>query len=133
MNDPGSQTAGEALPPTEASRRVVQRLLDIGENRVELLMVEVQEEREHLVQLCFLAVMAGALGLLAVMALSAALVVYFWNSSPVLVLLGLSLLYGGSAFLLQRRLLDRQENWNPLSASLDQFKKDRACLAKALS
>jgi uncharacterized membrane protein YqjE len=42
--------------------------LAIGENRFELLMVEVQEERERLLHAIVLALGAAALGLLAGMA-----------------------------------------------------------------
>ena len=56
-----------------------------------------QEEREHLLHLIFIGLFAAALGLLALMAFTAAVVVLLWTSAPVLALVGLGILYGGSA------------------------------------
>jgi hypothetical protein len=52
--------------------------LTIGENRLELLTVEVQEEREHLLHAFLLGLGMAALGLLAAMTLTAAIVVLLW-------------------------------------------------------
>jgi uncharacterized membrane protein YqjE len=52
------------------SRRFAQRLLTIGENRLELLMVEVQEERERLLRARLLTLGAAAFSLLASMTLN---------------------------------------------------------------
>ena len=59
----------------EASKRLVRRLLTIGENRFELLMVEAQEERERLLQAIRLALAVAVFGLLAGVALTGAVVV----------------------------------------------------------
>jgi len=112
----------------ETSTRFARRLLTIGENRLELLMVEVQEEREHVRHACLLALGAAAFGLLAGLALSAAIVVWLWAWSPVAVLLTLTGLYGAAGIFLYRRLAGLLCNWQTLSASLDQIRKDRACL-----
>jgi hypothetical protein len=53
----------------ETSKRFARCLLAIGENRIELLMVEVQEERERLLHAIVLALGVAALGLLAGVAL----------------------------------------------------------------
>ena len=55
----------------ETSKRLARRLLAIGENRFELLMVEVQDERERLLHAIVLALGVAALGLPAVRALTA--------------------------------------------------------------
>ena len=47
------------------SKHLVRRLLTIGENRLELLSVEVQEGRERLLQAIMLALGVAAFGLLA--------------------------------------------------------------------
>ena len=62
----------------ELSKRLARRLLALGENRFELLMVEVQEERERLLHAIVLALGVAALGLLAGMALTGAIVVLLW-------------------------------------------------------
>jgi uncharacterized membrane protein YqjE len=114
------------------SRRFAQRLLTIGENRLELLTVEVQEERERLLHAFLLALGAAAFGLLAGVALTGAIVVLFWDFSHVAVLLALTGLYGAAAVFLYRRLSVLLRDWKTLSATLDQLRKDCACLEKTL-
>ena len=116
----------------ETSRRFAQRLLVIGENRLELLAVEVQEEREHLLHTFLLALGAAAFGLLGAMTLTAALVILLWPFAP-FVLLGMTGLYGVAGFFLHRQLARRLRDWQIFSASLDQLRKDRLCLEKALA
>ncbi len=115
------------------SKRFVRRLLTIGENRLELLTVEVQEERERLLHAFLLALCVAAFGLLAGIALTGLVVVLFWHLSPVAVLLAMTLLYGTAALVLYRRLTRLLRDWHTLSASLNQLRKDRACLEESLA
>ena len=117
---------------TASSKRFTRRLLTIGENRLELLTVEVQEERERLLHAFLLALSFAAFGLLAGITLTTAIVVWLWAWSPVAVLLTLTGLYGVAAVCLCRRLNGRLRDWQTLSASLDQLRKDRACLETIL-
>jgi uncharacterized membrane protein YqjE len=114
------------------SRRFAQRLLTIGENRLELLTVEVQEERERLLRAFLLALGVAAFGLLAGVALTGTIVILFWDFSHVAVLLALTGLYGAAAVFLYRRLTVLLRDWKTLSATLDQLRKDCACLEKTL-
>ena len=114
-----------------ASKDCARRLLTIGENRLELLTVEVQEERERLLRAFLLALAVAAFGLLAGMTLTAAIVVLLW-AWPVAVLVTLSVLYGATAVCLCRRLTRLLRDWQTLPATLDQLRKDRACLEKIL-
>ena len=114
------------------SKRIAQRLLIIGENRLELLAVELQEERERLLRSLLLALSVAAFGMLAGLTLTAAIVVCLWAWSPTAVLLILTALYGTSAIFLCRQLLGGLRDWQTFSASLHQLRKDRACLEKAL-
>jgi uncharacterized membrane protein YqjE len=117
---------------TTTSKQFARRLLTIGENRLELLMVEVQEERMRLLRAILLALGVAAFGLLAGITLTATIVVLLWAHSPVAVLLTLSGLYGAAGVLLYRRLAVMLRDWQTLSASLDQLRKDRACLENPL-
>jgi uncharacterized membrane protein YqjE len=116
----------------ETSKRFSRRLLTIGENRLELLKVEVQEERERLLHAFLLALGVAAFGLLAGVALSGAVVVLFWDFSPLAVLLVLTGLHGSAAVVLYRRLAGLLRDWQTFSATLDQLRKDRACLERLL-
>ena len=115
------------------SKQFVCRLATIGENRLELLAVELQEERERLLHALLLALGVAASGLLAGLTLTAAIVVLLWASSPLAVLLTLTGLYGVAAIALYRRLAGLLRDWQTLSATLDQLRKDRACLEKFLA
>jgi len=115
------------------SKHIARRLLTIGENRLELLTVEVQEERERLLHALLLALGVAAFGMLAGVTFTAAIVVLFWCYSPVAVLLALTALYGAAGFWLCRQLTGLLRDWQTLSASLDQLRKDRACLEKTLT
>lgn len=116
-----------------SSKHFARRLLTIGENRLELLAVEMQEGREHLLQAFLLALGVAAFGLLAGVTLTAAIVVLLWAWSPVAVLLILTALYGAAGICLYRRLTGLLREWQTLSATLDQLRKDRAALEKTLA
>jgi len=115
-----------------SSKHFARRLLTIGENRLELLMVEVQEERERLLHAIMLALGVAVFGLLTGVALTIAIVVLLWHRSPVAVLLVLTSFYAAIALYLYRRFTVLQRAWKTLPASLDQFRKDRACLETIL-
>jgi uncharacterized membrane protein YqjE len=72
-------------------------------------------------------------GFLAATALTVALVVALWWLSPLSVLLTLAALYCTASLLLYQRFTFLQRNWETLPDTLDQLKKDRACLESHLS
>jgi uncharacterized membrane protein YqjE len=115
------------------SKHFVRRLATIGENRLELLAVEMQEERERLRHVILLAFGIATFGLLASLTLTAAIVVLLWAWSPVAVLLILTALYAVSGLGLYWQLTGILRDWHTLSASLDQLRKDRECLEKFLA
>jgi uncharacterized membrane protein YqjE len=114
------------------SKHFARRLLTIGENRLELLTVEVQEERERLLHAFLLALGVAAFGLLAGLTLTAAIVVWLW-AWPIAVLATLTILYAAAGIFLWQRLNGLLRDWQTLSASLGQLRKDRACLEKILT
>ena len=81
------------------SKHFVRRLVTIGENRLELLAVEVQEEHERRLRAFLLALGIAAFGLLAGLTLTAAIVILLWAWSPVAVLLILTALPLAGALL----------------------------------
>jgi uncharacterized membrane protein YqjE len=122
-----------SIPWAGPPKRFVRQLFTIGENRLELLLVEVQEERERLLRAIFLALGIAVFGFLTGFALTVALVVLLWSFSPIAVLLTLTVLYGTTSFVLYRRFLILQRNWKTLPATLDQLRKDRACVENYLA
>jgi uncharacterized membrane protein YqjE len=112
-----------------ASGRVLERMLNIAENRLELLAVEVQEERERSIHAMFMACGAAGFGLLSCLALTAAIVVAWWSYAPVVVLLVLAAIYAVAGAGLYWWLSRCLGEWRMFTASLEQLKKDRASLA----
>ena len=119
-------------PLAATSRRLARTLLAIVENRVELLMVAVQEGRELVLHAILLAVGLVVFGLLATMTLTAVVVVSWWDCSPVGVLAALTVLYGAAGFGLYRQLVRLIRKEQPLSALIDQIQKDRDSMEQTL-
>jgi uncharacterized membrane protein YqjE len=113
-----------------ATKRLVQRFLVVCENRLQLLMVEAEEERQQIFLAVWLAVGAIAFVLLAGVALTALVAMALWNHSPAIALLVLTGLYATAATIFYRRLVRLYRNWQSLPATLDQLRKDRELLEK---
>jgi uncharacterized membrane protein YqjE len=128
-----SDSAGHLPPLGAAAKSLVQRLLAMGENRLELLVLEVQEERERILKAALLALGMAAFGLLAGIALTVAIAALFWQRSPVVAMLVLAGLYAAIAALLYLRFARLQRDWHTLSATLEQLRKDRQCLDQKLT
>jgi len=128
--EPAANSFGQLV---ETSKGFVRRLFAVVENRLELLLVEVQEERERLLRVILLALGVAVFGLLAGMTLTAAIVVMLWHLGPVTILLTLAGVYGAAAVFIYRWLTGILRDWQNLPATLDQLKKDRACLEKNLT
>ena len=121
-----------ALQPA-GPKRFARHLLALGENRLELFMLEMEEERQHFMRVLILALGAAVLALLAGMGFSAAIAVLFWQTSPVGVLLVIGAGYTLGAVFLHRHLLFVQQDWKTLPASLEQLQKDGECLKEILA
>jgi len=126
------QASAHFAETATVSKQFVRRLLTIGENRLELLMLEVQEERERLLHAILVALGVAVFGFLAGAALTVAIVVLLWHLSPVAVLLVLASIYATVAALFYRRFTVLQRHWKTLPATLDQLGKDRAWLETIL-
>jgi uncharacterized membrane protein YqjE len=122
------------MPPNEPPPRGVleslRTLCDAGlgllQNRVELIAVEIQEEKARLVKVLILAGAMVLLGNMAAVLGTATIVVLVDKSAQVPVLAGLSLLYlllALGAFLALRRILRSAPP--PLKDTVSELKKDR--------
>lgn len=116
----------------DAGKRVTWRLLSMFHNRVELLMVEIQEERQRAVSAVLLASAAAFLGLLAAMTVTA---VIACAAGPhlltALIIMAIVYIAGTIFFLL--KLAHMQRSWDALSNTRDQLQKDRECLEEHLA
>lgn len=128
---PDTTTGGGQVIAT--SRGLALQLLTIAENRLALVTVEVQEERNRLLHAGFLTLGIAGSVLLAGMAVSAAIVVAGWAWSPLGVLLILAAVQLGAAVALSALLAGLLHRWQSFTASLDQLRKDRVCIAEILA
>lgn len=117
---------------TSASRRVAKRLVAAGGNRLEILAVELREERDRVLRAFFLALAAATFGLLACLSLTATLTVILWTFSPWAALVGLTLCYAAIALALGLYLRRLLRTWTSLPETIDQLRKDRECLDQFL-
>lgn len=110
----------------------VRKLLDTGlsilQNRLELLQIELQEEKGRLIEILLLALATAVLGLMALLLVTATIIYCFWEIAPLAAFIGMSLFYvagAASAFWMLRHRLKAHP---PLAATLQELKKDRASL-----
>lgn len=115
-----------------SSKDIANCLLTIGENRLELLAVELREEADRLLRSLILALAMGVFGLLGGMTFTAAIVVLCWGCSPIAILLILTGIYGLIGLALYRRLTGLFRGCKTLSATLDQLQKDITCMKAIL-
>ena len=124
-------TPSEARPGLfGSSKRLLNTVLAIAENRLELFLVELREERFRLFNALLLVCGLAAFGFMALLLGSFTLVVAFWDSARLTVLTALTAGYGLTALGIFWRLTVRFKNWPAFEATLDELKKDRACLDK---
>jgi len=131
MEDP----AESAPHLMDASKRLAQQALVVCENRVHLLLLEAQEEREKLFHAFCLCVGLAVFVLLAGVAVTLLVAVACWELqwSPVAALVILVLIYGGIAALLYAQLLKMWREWESFPATFNELRKDRECLEKNLN
>jgi len=109
-------------------RRLAAGVLAILQNRLELLVVELQEERLRLFNALLLLAFVAALGFFTLALAGGALVIVVWHACGVKGLLALSGLGLLGTLLAWWRLRVRLKHWPLLSSTLTELKKDRECL-----
>jgi len=115
-----------------AGKRLAHHLMAICENRLDLVMVELEEERNQIIRACWLAITLAVAAMLAGVALTVAIAVACWAWSPVGAMLIVAALHCFIALICYGRLARLRREWRTLPATLEEFKKDRACLLKHL-
>jgi uncharacterized membrane protein YqjE len=99
------------------------------QDRLELVSVELQEEKFRLIQIFIWISAAVFAGMMAITFASLTLVYLCWESARLAVLGGLTLLYAGALVTIVvafRRYLARQPR--PFTATLQEIGEDRACI-----
>lgn len=104
-------------------------LIESAHDRLQLLSVELHEEKFRLVQTFIWISAAIFSGMMAIMFASLTIVYLFWESARLWALGGLTLLYAGALVLIIRnfrRHLERQPK--PFAATINELKNDAACI-----
>lgn len=116
----------------ETPRRLSANFLSILHNRMELLVVELQQERIRILEAVLFVAVIAALGFFALALLSTALIVFIWAKFGVdallICLFSLSALGIAVALLVLWRLWVRLKDWAFLPGTLAELKKDLECL-----
>lgn len=114
------------------SRRLAGHILATGENRLELLLVELQEEREHTFQMVGLLLSLTAFLTLAGGTLTLAVVVLLWDVSRIWPVCLLTVFWAGVGFAVYRRLRHQLEQWQSFPETVNQVHRDLAALTRRL-
>ena len=116
-----------------SSKRIARSLMAIGESRLELLLLELAEERVLFIRSLIIALGIFAFGLLGMMTLTAVVVIGIRPFSPVLLLGLFTALYGTLAFVLALVLRRSMRQSEPFSSTIDQLRKDHRAVEKIFS
>lgn len=119
----------ETKPGVWASlKRLFDTLLATAQNRVELFAVELQEEKCRLVEAILCAAAVAAFGMMTITLVTFTVVILFWENARLPALGVLSVLYLIGTALAWRALQSRLKARTAFAGTLDEIKKDRACL-----
>jgi uncharacterized membrane protein YqjE len=107
-------------------RRMLSSLYDLMQTRLELLSIEIAEERDRLVAVLFLGIVAVMLGMLAMISLTALIAVAFWDTYRWQVLAIITAVYlVGAIICAVRARSGLREAPTIFDATLHEFEKDR--------
>jgi uncharacterized membrane protein YqjE len=126
MNEETNQENG--LLSTAA--RVFKTLREILENRIELFLLELKEDRLRLFDALCWAVAAVILAMMTLVLVTFTIVVIFWYTHRLLALITITVVYGVGAIVAAAGLRSRLRRWEAFPATLEQLEKDRACFKK---
>ena len=107
--------------------RMLRTVGNVAENRVELFVTEWREERLRLLDMLVLLLAGTVCAMMALLVITLAIIVVFWDTHRMLVLGLIILAYAGGAGMLFWALRSRLGRWQAFSETLDQIKKDSAC------
>lgn len=108
-------------------KRILRSVGELVESRLELFLVELKEERIRLFDALLLVAACVGCTLMTLALLTFTLVVVFWEYRVVVLLL-LTLTYAAAAGTALWALRNRLRDWHSFAATVEQIKKDRACL-----
>src|SRR5580698_6361957 len=99
----------------DASKRLARQALVVGENRIQLFLLEIQEERDQIFHAFWLSMGIMVFVLLMGVALTLLIAVACWQWSPVIALSILVVVYGGIAGVLYAQMARLRREWQSFS------------------
>ncbi|KMQ80791.1 putative transmembrane protein [Candidatus Burkholderia pumila] len=107
-------------------RRIISSAFAIFETRLELIGIELQEEKERLIGVLFLGLAAMMLALMALISLTVLIALFFWDTYRWQALGGITLLYALIAIGCGLRACSNlRDEPNMFDDTLAEFRKDR--------
>ena len=113
-----------------AAARLLKTLHDVAENRIELFLVELKEERLRLFDALLLAAVGIVCALMTLAMITLTVLVIFWDTHRLLALTLVTVAYAVTATVAFVKLRSRWQHWQAYSSTLEEFKKDFACFKK---
>ena len=116
-------------PPRPSLRRLAGALLEIVQSRLALIGIELTEEKQRLMDVAFLGLAAMLFGALALVSLTALVIVIFWDTYRVYAISGIFIVYlvlASWCAMRARNIL--HDAPMPFEATLAEFEKDRDAL-----
>ena len=114
---------------TTPVRRMGEALLMLAQSRIELLAVELHEQKLRVLNLLMWLAVSAALLLAGLLVALGTVAIFAWNAGGYLGLIALAVVSVGAGFALFKRLCRQVRNGPaPLAATIAEFRKDRECL-----
>jgi uncharacterized membrane protein YqjE len=123
MAEPGERGGG----PFASVGRALRTVLAVVQNRLELLQVEFREERWRFFNALLLAGLVLLLATLTLLTATVLIVAVCVSEGRLDVIVGLTVVYLVATLVGGWRLRSKLKSWAPFSATLSEFKKDKAC------
>jgi len=118
--------SSDAEAPKPSIKKLGGAFVDLLHGHLELLGIEVQEEKARTFRLFLLAGISLIFGLLVLVGLSAAVVIAFWETHRMAAILSLCLIYAVlMALCIGRAIRLAKECATPFQATLEEIARDR--------
>lgn len=112
--------------PSPSLKKMGGALAGLVQGHLELIGIEIQEERTRIFKLFLLASLSLILGLLILVGLSAAVVIAFWETNPIAAILVLCAVYAiAMALCISRAIRLGKESASPFQATVDELARNR--------
>lgn len=124
--EPSMNASADHEAPKPNLKKLGGAFVGLLQGHLELLGLELREEKERTLRLLLLAGISLILVLLILMGLSAALIILFWDTYRIGAILMLCILYGVALYLCARQALQlAKECTHPFQSTLEELARNR--------